>query len=80
MGTASLILSIIGAVFSLIGLIPFLGSLNWLALTLLLIAFILGLITVLTKEKKGTGIAGLITSIIFGIIAMIRLFLGGGII
>lgn len=73
---ASLIFSIIGAIIGLIGLVPLLGILNWVAILVLIIALICGIVGI----KKSTAKAGLIISIIFLAIAIIRLVAGGGVI
>ena len=73
---ASLVLSIIGAIFGLIGLVPLLGFVNWIAIFILVIALILRFIGL---NKSGKANAGMLISIIFLIIAILRLFLGGGI-
>jgi hypothetical protein len=64
----------------LIGLVPFLGILNWFTT---LPAAILGIIFSsigISKSKSGLAVAGLVISIIVLCIAFFRLFLGGGII
>ncbi len=73
----SLILGIIGALFALIGIIPLLGLMNYVAIPLLLIGLILGIIG--CTKKKGTSIAGTIICLLFLLIAIIRLIMGGGI-
>jgi len=78
MGVASLVLSIIGAFFALIGLIPLLGSINYFALFLLTLALIFGSVAMI--KKNGIGIAGFIVSLIFIIIASWRLYIGSGIV
>jgi len=79
MGAASLILAILGALVTLVGIIPWLHILNWFAGGLLVIAIILGVVSTVTSEKKGTAIAGLATSLIFLIVVILRLALGIGI-
>lgn len=74
---ASLILSIIGAIIGLIGLIPLLGIVNWGAIFVLLISLILGIVGINKHTPKAK--AGLVISIIFLIIAVIRLAAGGGV-
>lgn len=73
----SLILGIIGALFALIGLVPFLGILNWIAIPLLVIGLILGIIGCI--KKKGTSIAGTIICVLFLVVAIIRFIVGGGV-
>lgn len=74
---ASIILGIIGLLFVLLGLIPFLGLVNWIAIPLLVIGLVLGIVG--TTKKKGTSIAGLVICALFLIISLIRLVVGGGI-
>ena len=78
---SAVILGILGALFTLIGLIPFLGIANWISIHLLLIGLICGIIGICTKPegKRGAPIAGTIICALFFIIAVIRLVLGGGI-
>jgi hypothetical protein len=79
MGVVGFILSLIAGFFMLIGLIPFLGIINWFTT---LPAAILGIIFSsigLSKSQSGLATAGLIISILVLIIAVIRLIIGGGI-
>ena len=81
MNTA-VILGILGAILTLIGLIPFLGSVNWISIILLLTGLVCGMIGIYTEpdeEKRGSSITGTIICTLFSIIAVIRLILGGGI-
>ncbi|NLI98119.1 hypothetical protein GX441_05600 [bacterium] len=80
MGVASLILSIIGLVIGVVGLIPLLGVLNWIALIFGLLGFIFGIIPIAKKKRSGVAIAGFVISILVLVIAIIRLILGGGIV
>lgn len=73
----SLILGIIGALFALIGIIPLLGLMNYVAIPLFLIGLILGIIG--CTKKKAASIAGTIICLLFLLIAIIRLIMGGGI-
>jgi hypothetical protein len=79
MGAASLILSILGAIIALVGIIPWLHILDWFAGGLLVIAIILGIIGSVVSEKKGTAIAGTAISVVFLIVVILRLALGIGI-
>jgi len=79
MGIVGFILSLVAGFFMLIGLIPFLGIINWFTT---LPAAILGIIfsaVGLSKSKSGLAVAGLAISIVVFCIAVFRLFLGGGI-
>jgi hypothetical protein len=79
MGVASLVLSIVGAVIALVGFIPFLGILNWFAVALLFIGLVLGILGTVLHKKKGAPIAGLVISVLFLVLAVIRLIAGRGI-
>ena len=79
MGAASLILSILGAIIALVGIIPWLHILDWFAGGLLVIAIVLGIIGSVVSEKKGTAIAGTAISVVFLIVVILRLALGIGI-
>jgi hypothetical protein len=79
MGAAALILSILGAILAIVGIIPWLHILNWFAGGLLVIAIILGVIATVVSEKKGTAIAGTVVSAVFLILVVLRLALGIGI-
>jgi len=79
MGPAALILSLFGAIVALVGIIPWLHILNWFAGGFLVIAVILGIISAVVSEKKGTAIAGTVISVVFLAIVILRLALGIGI-
>ena len=67
----SILIGVVLLVFVLIGLIPFLGWLNWLALVIGAVGVLIG---ALSRHK-----AGLIFNIVLLVIAAWRLSLGGGI-
>lgn len=79
MGIIGLIISLIAALFLLIGLIPFMGWSNWFttmpAATLGVI--ICGVAT--SRAKSGVAITGLTISLAVFVIALVRLAIGGGI-
>ncbi len=79
MGIVSMILSIIALLIAVIGLVPLLGALNWVALVLGVLGFVFGIIPIAQKKKSGVAIAGFIISILVIVMAVIRLILGGGI-
>jgi hypothetical protein len=79
MGAAALILSILGALLALVGIIPWLHIIDWFAGGLLVIAIILGVVATVASEKKGTAIAGTAVSAVFLIVVILRLALGIGI-
>ena len=79
MGVAGLVISLVAALFLLIGLIPFLGWFNWFTT---LPAAVLGAIIsgiAINRHKSSMGVAGLVISVVVFFIALFRLFLGGGI-
>jgi hypothetical protein len=78
MGTASLAVSLVGVLLTIIGFIPLLGWLNWFTLILFGLALIFGLFGLLPSGGRGKALAGIIITIIFGMISAMRLGLGGG--
>lgn len=75
----SIVFSILALVFALIGLIPFLGILNWIAIIFALIAFISGIVGAVSGKSRGASVAGIIISVFVACMSVIRIFLGGGI-
>lgn len=75
----SIIFSILALVFALVGLVPFLGILNWIAIIFAIVGFISGIIGAVAGKRRGSYIAGIVISILVSCIAIIRLILGGGI-
>ena len=75
----TLVFAILALISAIIGLIPMLGILEWIALVLAIIAFITGIIGVFVRKRKGGVIAGFIISILVLILSVIRLIIGGGI-
>jgi TRAP-type mannitol/chloroaromatic compound transport system permease small subunit len=71
MNTVSKIIGVIALIGMIIGLIPFLGAINWLVIILALVGLILGIFS------KNTG--GLILNGIVLIISALRLIVGGGV-
>jgi hypothetical protein len=82
MGIIGFVLSLVGGCFMLIGLIPFLGWLNWF--TTLPLAVVAGVLSGLGANRRNHisifGVVGLIISILVFIVGVGRLFLGCGII
>lgn len=66
----SILIGIVLLVFVVVGLIPFLGWLNWLALVIGAVGVLIG---ALSRHK-----AGLIFNIVLMLIAVWRLSMGGG--
>ncbi len=77
----SLILAIVGFVFTLLGLLPLLGWLNWIGIIFLVIGLISG-VTAYRKNpiNKLLAIIGTLLCIVFLIISVARLMVGHGII
>ena len=79
MNIAGFVMSLVAGFFMLIGLIPFLGIINWFTT---LPAAILGAIFSgigVAKSRGGLAVAGLVISIAVFFIAVVRLIIGGGI-
>ena len=81
--TVTLVLSIAGI---LLGLIPCLGCLNWVAVPFCLVPFTLGVIGLLTDKDPATGLnrasgvylACVIAGVAGAAIGLLRCILGGG--
>ena len=73
-------MSIIAVIGLLIGLIPFLGALNWINIPFALVGLILSIVGTSNKINQGLGITGIVLCAIVIFVGVIRLFLGGGII
>ena len=79
MGVVGLVISLVAALFLLVGLIPFLGWFNWFAT---LPAAVLGAIIsgiAINRRKSSLGVSGLIISVVVIGIALVRLTIGGGV-
>ena len=80
MGIIGFILSLIAALFMVVGLIPFLGWVNWFT-TLPFGLAAAGLsVTGLSRGRNGLAVVGLVISIVVLIMAFIRLWIGCGVI
>lgn len=77
MGIASFILSIVGLVVGAIGLVPLLGLLEWVALALGIMAFIMAIVPISRRIVAPFAIVGLILSIVVIVMAVLRLAVGG---
>ncbi len=77
MGIASFILSIVGLVVGAIGLVPLLGLLEWVALALGIMAFIMAIVPISRRIVAPFAIVGLILSIVVIVMAILRLAVGG---
>lgn len=79
MSIVGLVISLVALLFLLIGLIPFLGWFNWFTTlpAAVLGAIISGIAT--GRSKNSIAIAGLVISAAVFCIALVRLFIGGGV-
>ena len=73
---ASLILGIISLFFVLMGLIPFLGIMIWIAIPMLIIGLALGIVGIVKNKHRGLNIAGTVICGICIIMGGIRLATG----
>jgi hypothetical protein len=71
MNTISVIVGIVALLMALVGFIPLLGLLNWLVIPLAIVGLVLG---ILSDRKSGRNVNTIVL-----ILAIVRLFLGGGI-
>ena len=71
MNVISIIIGVVALVIALVGFIPLLGWLNWLAIPLAVVGLIVGFFDTRTSGRNLN-----VVVIIFGVV---RLFLGGGI-
>jgi len=78
-GIIGFIISLVAGLFMLIGLIPFLGWLNWFTALPLSIAGAAISGIGLSKKQSGFGVAGLVISIVVFIVAVGRLYAGCGV-
>ena len=79
MGFIGLIVSFVAAVFMFVGLIPFLGWLNWFTtLPVAIAGAVLSIITLLRNPRSLFGVGGLIISLAVLFVAVVRLSLGWG--
>jgi hypothetical protein len=77
---ASLILGVLAICGMFLGLIPFLGWLNWFVIPFAGIGLLVSIIAVVTsQEDRGMGIAGIVLYSIALFISIPRLIIGGGI-
>ncbi len=80
MGIVSLVLGIISIIGMFIGLIPFLGWMNWGVIPIAGVGIIISIVAIATaKENRGLSIAGLILCAVALIIGTIRLIIGWGV-
>ena len=81
MGLIGFIISLFAGLFMLIGLIPFLGWMNWFTtLPLGVLAVIFSAIAVSGRRRSALGTAGLVIGIVVLAVAFLRLWIGWGVI
>lgn len=81
MGVVSIIWSVFAFLFMLLGLIPLLGSLNWLVIPFALLGVVIAALGIAgAKERNRAARIGLVLNAVVAAIATFRLMLGGGII
>lgn len=66
----SVLIGLFAAIWMFIGIIPFLGALNWLVLPLCVVGIIFGVF----PERK----IGFTINVAVGIVGLVRLVMGGG--
>lgn len=66
----SVLIGLFAALWMVVGIIPLLGALNWLVLVLCVVGVIFGTF----PQRK----IGLTINLVVGVVAALRLFLGGG--
>jgi hypothetical protein len=71
MNVLSTIIGIIALIIALVGFIPLLGWMNWLAIPMAVVGLVLGL---MSRETSGRNI-----NLVVLALAIVRLVLGGGI-
>ena len=73
---AAVVLGIISLLFVLIGLIPFLGFMIWIALPMLIIGVALGISGIVKNKRRGLNITGTVICGICIVIGCIRISAG----
>jgi hypothetical protein len=80
MAIVSFVLGILAIFGMLVGLVPFLGWINWGVIPFSVVGVILGALASANERKnKGLAVAGLILCVLAMIVGMVRLFIGCGI-
>jgi hypothetical protein len=77
MGIASLVVAIFALILAVVGLIPLIGFVEWIALVLGLISGVFGLVGIIKRWFAPLALTGLIISIVAIVLALLRLALGG---
>mgnify|MGYP003575186680 CR=1 FL=1 len=68
----SIIIGLIALIAAIIGFVPLLGWINWLVIPLVAVGLVIGLIS---RETTGRNV-----NLVVGLMAIVRLSIGGGII
>lgn len=79
MRIAGFVMGIFAMFGMLLGLLPFLGWLNWLVIPFSGAGLIIGIVGVAISKRGGIGVAGIILCSIALFISIPRLIIGGGI-
>jgi hypothetical protein len=80
MAIVSFVLGILAIFGMLIGLVPFLGWINWGVIPFSIVGVVLGALGSANKGKsKGFAVAGMVLCIVAMFVGMVRLFIGCGV-
>ena len=78
-GVLGIIFGLVAGVCLLVGLIPLLGWINWItSIPLALVGLVFSRVSAHRSVGKSLGIAGTVLSLGVIVVALFRLFLGGG--
>ena len=72
----ALFFSILALIFAIIGLIPLLGILEWIAMILSVLGIIFGIIGLIVKKSKGTPVAAIIINVLVALLSIVRILIG----
>lgn len=75
---ASIVIGIVGAFFALLGLVPFLGIVNFIGIPILALGLLLGIIGLCRKPsgRRGTSVAGTVICVLFLLLSLWRTYVG----
>lgn len=74
----SLFFSILALIFAIVGIIPFLGFLEWIAIVLSVLGILFGILALIFRKGKGTSLMAIIINILMFVIALVRILIGMG--
>ena len=84
MRTTSIVFMVLAIVFTVVGLFPCLGWINWIGIPCSATSAILGAVGMANKDtaetERGAYLAALICGLIFLFVGAARCFMGGGIV